>query len=536
MKRVNNFSKKFIILLFSFIIIFNFISIVQLEIVKADIIVTKDKKITSKNTKNLKAHKEYEKLLRKMLENRNDFKQWLKEEKIENIEKMFSDKEERKIPKITFAYHDIDEDKVDELLVNMEFFYDFDEVYKVYLLYYFQDEQKVSKILEEFRNTSYMEQITIMFRRPYIKDFIQPGFTSKGWKYYKLKDGKLQDEIELYSHISGDERNFSMIQNKKQSGVDEELFYQTDRKYDSNEIVKTIPLTEFNFKKYRKTYNSTDFMGKIGKELLEEEENSTETFDFEYIDAAKLKHKVKLDKSLKMHPYNLKNFKKKGDKLFYEDDNYTSKLGIDVSHHQPNIDWKKVKEFGIEFAFIRIGARGYGKDGKLIVDREYKKNIKAAKKQGIKVGVYFYSQAISKKEAKEEANFVLKLLKGEKLDLPVIYDPEHVLVKELKNGKVVQKNIGRNAKVSRKQHTEHALVFMEKLKKKGYSFGIYSNMNWLAYEYDVKQIEKFPIWYADYRRKPQSPFLFEFWQYTNKGKIPGIKGVNTDMNIWLIKK
>lgn len=268
----------------------------------------------------------------------------------------------------------------------------------------------------------------------------------------------------------------------------------------------------------------------------EEKKVSIETFHFEYIDEDGIKHKVQRNKKLKMHPYNFKNLKKKGSKLFYEDNNYTSKLGIDVSHHQPNVDWKKVKEFGIEFAFIRIGARSYGKSGKLIIDREYKKNIKEAKKQGIKVGVYFYSQAISKKEAKEEANFVLKLLKGEKLDLPVIYDPEHIFIKELKNGKIVKKNIGRNAKVSGKQNTEHALIFAKKLEKEGYRCGIYSNMNWIAYEYDIKKIENYSIWYADYRKKPQSPFMFEFWQYTSKGRVPGIRGENTDMNLWMVKR
>lgn len=249
----------------------------------------------------------------------------------------------------------------------------------------------------------------------------------------------------------------------------------------------------------------------------------------EFLDAYKNRHRTKIDTSLKMHSYKPEKFRRKGDKLFYEDEVYTSELGIDVSHHQKNIDWKKVKNFGIDFAFIRIGARGYGKSGSLIVDREYARNIKEAKKQGIKVGVYFYSQALNEKEAVEEADFVLKLLKKENLDLPVIYDPEHALED---NGK---RNIGRNANVSGKQNTINTLAFFEKMEKAGYLCGVYSNMMWQAYEYDMKKIENYPMWYADYEKNPQTPYMFEYWQYSNVGRVPGVPG-NTDLNIRMVEK
>lgn len=268
-----------------------------------------------------------------------------------------------------------------------------------------------------------------------------------------------------------------------------------------------------------------------GKQKFEKSKKQLKKIEdyLEFLDAYKVKHKAKIDTSLKMHPYDLKKFKRDGDKLFYEDETYTSKLGIDVSHHQRNIDWKKVRDYGIYFAFIRIGARGYGKEGSLIIDKEYEKNIKEAKKQGIKVGIYFYSQALNEAEATEEANFVLKLLKGERLDLPIIYDPEHALED---NGK---KNVGRNAKVKGEQSTKNTLVFFKKMEKEGYQCGVYSNMMWQAYEYDMKKIEKYPMWYADYEKNPQTPYMFEYWQYFNKANVPGISG-NTDMNIWLIKK
>lgn len=140
------------------------------------------------------------------------------------------------------------------------------------------------------------------------------------------------------------------------------------------------------------------------------------------------------------------------------------------------------------------------------------------------MGVYFFSQAVNEEEAKEEADFVLEHLKGKELQMPVVYDPEHILEDE-----------ARTDGVTGEQFTQNAKVFCKEIEEAGYDAMIYSNMLWEAYELDLKVLEEYPIWYADYELKPQTPYRFEFWQYTNQGAVDGIEG-ETDLNIQLIKQ
>lgn len=249
-----------------------------------------------------------------------------------------------------------------------------------------------------------------------------------------------------------------------------------------------------------------------------------------FLDAYKAWHEALIDNSLKMHNYDLSKFIRKGNLMSYEDENYTSRVGIDVSHHQFVKDWSRVKAEGVDFAFIRIGARGYGDAGGFIKDKQFEYNLINAKKAGIDVGVYFYSQALNEKEALEEAEYVLNNLKGRKLDLPVIYDPEHVYDKD--NVTL----IGRNSKVTKEQFTKNSVTFLKKIEEAGYRGGIYANMLWQTGEYDLSKLQNYPMWFADYEKKPQSPYDFEYWQYTSTGKLKAIEGSTVDMNIQLIKK
>lgn len=249
-----------------------------------------------------------------------------------------------------------------------------------------------------------------------------------------------------------------------------------------------------------------------------------------FLDAYKAWHEALIDNSLKMHNYDLSKFIRKGNLMSYEDENYTSRVGIDVSHHQLVKDWNQVKAEGVDFAFIRIGARGYGDAGGFIKDKQFEYNLINAKKAGIDVGVYFYSQALNEKEALEEAEYVLNNLKGRKLDLPVIYDPEHVYDKD--NVTL----IGRNSKVTKEQFTKNSVTFLKKIEEAGYRGGIYANMLWQTGEYDLSKLQNYPMWFADYEKKPQSPYDFEYWQYTSTGKLKAIEGSTVDMNIQLIKK
>lgn len=244
-----------------------------------------------------------------------------------------------------------------------------------------------------------------------------------------------------------------------------------------------------------------------------------------FVDVYGQPYEVEIRPEIEKHTYNLEGFVHDGYHLSYQgDDRYTYRLGVDVSEHQGTIDWEKVKAAGYDFAFIRIGYRGYGEAGRLCTDAMFHQNIVEAQRVGIDVGVYFFAQAINEAEAEEEAELVLQQLAGYQLQLPVVYDPESILDDE-----------ARTDNVSGEQFTKNTAVFCQKIKEAGYQPAIYCNMLWEAYELDLKVLEEYPVWYADYELKPQTPYQFEFWQYTNQGTVDGIEG-ETDLNIQLIKQ
>lgn len=211
-------------------------------------------------------------------------------------------------------------------------------------------------------------------------------------------------------------------------------------------------------------------------------------------------------------------------KLTYNDNQYSSRFGIDVSRHLGNINWNKVKEFGVEFVIIRIGYRGYGKAGNLCIDKNFVKNIDGAKKAGLDVGVYIYSQAVNEKEAIEEAEFVLENLGDRKLDMPIVYDPESVL-----------NDVARTDDVTPEQFTKNSMAFCKRIEEAGFEPMIYCNMLWQAFQLDLSKLKGYKIWYADYESKPQTPYHFDFWQYSCTGKVPGINA-DVDLDIQMIKK
>ena len=243
-----------------------------------------------------------------------------------------------------------------------------------------------------------------------------------------------------------------------------------------------------------------------------------------FVDVFGEEYEVSVNKAVPMNEYMSGNFKHHGDHVTYRDSKYKSRIGVDVSYHQGDIDWEKVKESGVKFAIIRIGFRGYGKSGALNADKRYKEYIEGAHKAGLDVGVYFFAQAINESEAAEEADFVLELLKGQKLELPVVYDPESILDDE-----------ARTDNVTGEQFTANTKVFCEKISEAGYTPMIYANMLWEAYELDLSQLSEYQVWYADYEKVPQTPYHFTYWQYTNKASVPGISG-ETDLDIQIMKK
>ena len=244
-----------------------------------------------------------------------------------------------------------------------------------------------------------------------------------------------------------------------------------------------------------------------------------------FVDVYQNPYQVEINPNVEKHDYKDEAFVHNGDRLSYEgDSNYTYRLGVDVSEHQGYVDWQALKDSGFEFAFIRLGYRGYGQEGRICLDREFHRNIQNAQAAGFDVGVYFFAQAVNEEEALEEANFVLQNLEGYTLQLPVVYDPESILDDE-----------ARTDNVSGEQFTKNTEVFCSAVADAGYDPMIYANMLWEAFELDLEELSEYPLWYADYEPAPQTQYHFRFWQYTNQGQVPGITG-NTDRNIEMVPK
>ena len=195
------------------------------------------------------------------------------------------------------------------------------------------------------------------------------------------------------------------------------------------------------------------------------------------------------------------------------------RVGIDVSEHQGLIDWREVKRNGIEFAFIRVGARGWA-GGSLIFDNQFEANIEGAKSVGIKVGVYFFSQAINEEEAIEEADFVLAALNGRQLDYPVVYDLETVL--EIS---------GRANYLSSAQCSLNARAFCDRIEAAGYTVMLYGGIYDIS-RYDASLLAQYDIWFAEYdvSQPRMVPFDFSIWQFTSNGVIAGIN-TYVDLNL-----
>lgn len=190
--------------------------------------------------------------------------------------------------------------------------------------------------------------------------------------------------------------------------------------------------------------------------------------------------------------------------------------GIDVSSYSGEIDWKKVKKSGIDFAMIRIGGRGYGESGVIYTDKTALYNLREAQKYKIKTGVYFFSQAVSGAEAKEEAKFVIKTLGGMKLDLPVAYDVERI-----------KGDSSRIDNIKYSDSEKYAKVFMKTIEKLGYRSMAYIGEDSIL---KLKSFKDSTIWYADYSYIDNGENRFYMVQTSKNGKIDGIN-TSVDLDI-----
>lgn len=192
-------------------------------------------------------------------------------------------------------------------------------------------------------------------------------------------------------------------------------------------------------------------------------------------------------------------------------------MGIDVARYQLDIKWNKVKAAGAEFAIIRAGYRGYGEQGALNTDDNFAVNIEGAQDAGLDIGVYFFSQAINEAEAAEEADYVLDLIKGYDLTLPVFFDFE--LVTDMDGyytGRLYK------AGLSDEEYAAVCLAFCRRIENAGYTAMVYAGKDMLEAVGGALEDEGYGVWLANWTVQTRYNGQYEYWQYSGNGSIDGI--------------
>ena len=202
-------------------------------------------------------------------------------------------------------------------------------------------------------------------------------------------------------------------------------------------------------------------------------------------------------------------------KLQYGD----SITAIDVSAYQEDIDWQKVADSGVEMAMIRAAFRGWGEKGVIKVDEYVHKNLQGADEVGLTVGVYFFSQATSIEEVDEEIDILLDIIKDHNITGYVVFDWEYVSEE------------ARTADMDARTLTDCSLHFCKRIEEAGYEpmvyFNAYQGINLL----ELEELKAYDFWLARYTDRMNFPYRVRMWQYTDSGKVPGIKG-KVDINVF----
>ena len=201
-------------------------------------------------------------------------------------------------------------------------------------------------------------------------------------------------------------------------------------------------------------------------------------------------------------------------------------LGCDVSRWQGDIDWNQAKRAGIQYAFIRVGYRGRT-SGTIELDPYYKQNIQNALAAGIKVGVYFYSEAITEQEAVEEAEILISNIYMYNITMPLVIDYE---------GFNENERIGQ-AKLSKTQYTDIVNKFCEKVKQAGYTPMVYASSSYFTKYLEGEYLSNaYRIWSAAYSNRPEhyNSIKYDFWQFTStaNGKAYGMQSADLDLDYW----
>ncbi len=233
---------------------------------------------------------------------------------------------------------------------------------------------------------------------------------------------------------------------------------------------------------------------------------------------------VRAREEIAENTYDVDNFRldEHGFLAYYENGVKTSLTGVDVSKWQYDVDWKKVAAAGVDYAMIRLGYRGTAAEGNCVIDPYFEQNIKGALDAGLQVGVYYFTQAITEEEAREEANIVIEALKGYNVTFPVAYDTEYA-------------ENARANDLSNAERTACAKAFCDTILAAGYTPVVYAGTNWGVLDMNMEGIQDYDLWYA-YYGNPEDvylPYHYTMWQYTDAATVAGIQ-TKVDLNISFI--
>ena len=208
--------------------------------------------------------------------------------------------------------------------------------------------------------------------------------------------------------------------------------------------------------------------------------------------------------------------------ITYEEEGVTVTRGVDVSVHQGTIDWQQVADAGIDFAMIRVGYRGYGMEGNMRGDVNFLENIQGALDAGLDVGVYYFSQAVTVDEARQEAAYVVEQLASYQDDIsyPVVFDWERQNYSGSRTQTIPETDL----------LCAMANAFCADVEAAGYDAMIYFYQNLAYNNLDLSQLLDYPFWLAQYTDYPTFYYDFHMWQYTSSGQVPGISG-SVDLNL-----
>ena len=222
--------------------------------------------------------------------------------------------------------------------------------------------------------------------------------------------------------------------------------------------------------------------------------------------------------------YQRDRFTGSGKTMWYEEPGVTVMRGVDVARFQGSVDWNAVKADGIDFALMRVGGRYWG-SGEIYDDSKFEEYYAGASAAGLRLGVYFFSQAVSVEEAIEEADYVLSKLAGKQIDGPIVFDWETAGASDARTNGLPVSTV-----------CDCAIAYCERVKAFGYNAMVYMNTYDGYRKYDLTRLAAYDIWYAGEYEEDVPRFFYDFdvWQYTDKGSVNGIDG-KVDMDLWFFR-